>query len=158
MADETLLMLFDEVRGKTLRLLEGVTENQARWAPAGLANHILWHAGHIYVVVEALTVVALGKTLELPAGWHVMFSWESRPADVPGERWPALIEVVEALRLQHQRLRVVIAALSAEELAAPPPRAERGSVRHRILHGLHDEANHGGEIWLLRKMQNTGKG
>ena len=158
MADQTLLMLFDEVRGKTLRLLEGVTESQARWPPPGLANHILWHAGHIYVVVEALTLVALGKTLELAAGWHEMFRWQSRPADVPGERWPTLAEVVEALRSQHQRLRAIVAALDAEQLAAPPSGSEQGSVRHRIVHAFHDEANHGGEIWLLRKMQNAGKG
>ncbi len=157
MADQTLLMLFDEVRGKTLRLLEGVTNAQARWAPPGLANHIVWHAGHIYVVVEALTLEALGETVELPAGWHVMFSWQSRPADVPGERWPTLIEVVEALRSQHHRLRALVAALNAEQLAAPPAGAQEGSLRHRIVHALHDEANHGGEIWLLRKMQNAGR-
>ena len=31
-------------------------------------------------------------------------------------------------------------------------------VRHRILHSLHDEANHGGEMGLLRNTQNAGNG
>src|SRR5690349_10135141 len=32
MADETLLLLLDEVRGKTLAVLDGLTAEQARWA------------------------------------------------------------------------------------------------------------------------------
>ncbi|HUW81165.1 MAG TPA: DinB family protein [Phycisphaerae bacterium] len=77
---------------------------------------------------------------------------------MPGERWPTLIEVVEALRSQHQRLRAIVATLTAEQLAAPPSGAAQGSVRHRIVHALHDETSHGGEIWPLCKMQNAGKG
>ena len=49
MTDNFLVMLLDEVRGKTMRVLRGVTEAQARWAPPGLHNSILWHAGHAYV-------------------------------------------------------------------------------------------------------------
>ncbi len=48
MFDESLLLLLDEVRGKTLRLLQDVTGKDARWFPPGLHNHVLWHAGHSY--------------------------------------------------------------------------------------------------------------
>ena len=33
--------------------------------------------------------------------------------------------------------------------------ARNRTVRYNILHGLHDEANHQGEMWLLHKLQNT---
>jgi len=57
-----------------------------------------------------------------------------------------------------RRLRAIAAALDAEQLAASPSGMEQSWVRFRIVHALHDEANHGGEIWLLRKMQNASKG
>src|SRR5579859_5020597 len=105
MADQTLLTLLDEVRGKMLEVLQGVSAEQARWAPPGLQNTILWHAGHSYIVVEWLTMKSLGHPTEAPDGWFEMFSWESRPATVPKDRWPTLESVVTKLQLQHQRLR-----------------------------------------------------
>jgi hypothetical protein len=44
-ADASLLTMFDEVRGKTLRLVQ-VEPRQALWTPPGTSNSILWHAGH----------------------------------------------------------------------------------------------------------------
>jgi hypothetical protein len=153
MADETLVLLLDEVRGKTLQVLEGVSATEARWAPPGLQNTILWHAGHSQVVVETLTMGALGQRPEIPLEWFGMFSWESRPAQVPPEAWPALEDVVAELRAQHRRLHSVIAGLASDRLAAPSARSPERSVRYSILHGLHDEARHSGEISLLRKLQ-----
>jgi len=48
------------------------------------------------------------------------------------------------------RLTGVLAALTPEQLAevTDPPR----TLRFSILHGLHDEAIHQGEMYLLRKM------
>src|SRR4051794_27492232 len=100
MPDHTLLLLLDEVRGKTLRILDAVPDEYALRAPPGLQNHILWHAGHSYVVVETLTLGALGQTPQFPPGWFELFSWESRPARVPPDRWPSLGEVVAQLRSQ----------------------------------------------------------
>ena len=56
MPDETLMLLAREVRNKTLKLLDGLTDAQARFAAAGLNNSILWNAGHALVVVEHLGV------------------------------------------------------------------------------------------------------
>src|SRR4051812_37761162 len=80
MPDASLLLLLDEVRGKTLRILDATPDEYALWAPPGLQNHILWHAGHSYVVVESLAMRALRRQAEIPEGWFEMFSWESRPA------------------------------------------------------------------------------
>ena len=70
MADESILLLFEEVRGKTRRLLDSLSEDDARWAPPGLQNTILWHAGHAYLLLEWLTMKALGRTPNLPDGWY----------------------------------------------------------------------------------------
>jgi hypothetical protein len=58
--------------------------------------------------------------------------------------------VAAALREQLHRLSAVLGALTPDQLArvVAPPR----TLRFSILHGLHDEAVHQGEMWLLRKM------
>lgn len=155
MSDRSLLLLLDEVRGKTLHLLQGLSEKAARWSPPGLHNHILWHAGHSYVLVESLAMEAIGNKPEIPDGWFEMFSWQSDPSQVAQDRWPPLAEVVAQLTEQHLRLRPMIERLPEEELSSPMPGRSNRTVRYAILHGLHDEACHSGEIWLLRKLLQT---
>jgi hypothetical protein len=151
MPDESLLLLTSEVRGKTLRLLDGVSDDAARFAPPGLNNSILWHAGHALVVVEHLSVMpATGRPAAYPAGWFETFSWNSNPAKVT--EWPPLPDVVAALRDQLARLTAALQALSPEQLAAAIDKSRNRTLRYSILHGLHDEAGHQGEIWLLRKL------
>ena len=153
MSDKSLHLLATDVRGKTLKLLDGVSDEMARFAPPGLSNTILWHAGHALVVVEHLGVMpATGNPASYPAGWFEMFSWKSTPASV--KTWPPLSDVVRRLHEQLTHLTGVIEGLSDQQLDAIPvvnPPRNR-TLRHSILHGFHDEANHQGEMWLLRKM------
>ncbi len=148
----TLVVLWDEVRGRTLTLLQGVGDGQARFHAPGLQNTILWHAGHCYVVVEWIVAHALTLQPQLPPGWYELFSWESRPSAVPPNRWPPIHAVVKHLQEQYQRWRRVFAAMEESTLDGPDPRHPRQTVRRAILHALHDEACHSGEIWLLRKL------
>lgn len=148
MPDTTLQMLLNDVRGKTLRLLDGITDAEASFAPPGLHNSVLWHAGHVLVVNEHLGLVAAtGQQPACPAGWFEMFSWSSKPATV--STWPALADIVARLKQQQTRLAQTIEAQTPEQLDR---KLERDTVRHSVLHGLHDEACHQGEIWLLRKL------
>ena len=156
MPDTSLLLLLDEVRGKTLRVLQVIDPPFVRWAPPGLHNTILWHAGHPYVLTEWLTTQALGRPPQIPEGWFGMFSRESRPAEVPDDRWPPLQEVIRHLETQRERLRQVIGTLTDEQLGSPSVADPRHTVRRSILKGLHDEACHCGEIRLLLKIQRTG--
>ena len=57
---------------------------------AGLHNHILWHAGHCFVLVESLVMEAIGELPQIPEGWFDIFSWHSDPAHIASYRWPTL--------------------------------------------------------------------
>ena len=151
MADETLSLLAKEVRSKTLKLLEGVDERQAHFAAPQLANTILWHAGHAIIVNEHLGMMpATGRPPAYPAGWFEKFGWQSNPAEVTD--WPSLEEVREQLRMQLERLTAAIESLTPQQMQRVV-NPERGrTLRYSILHGLHDEANHQGELYLLKKM------
>jgi hypothetical protein len=153
MPDESLLLLLKDVRGKTLRILDDVTDQQARYSPPGLHNSILWHAGHSLIVVEALAVAAAtSRPPVYPADWFDKFSWKSQPATV--KEWPTLADVKAKLIDQAARLTSAINGLTEAQLKQSTGDPSKGrDVRWSILHGLHDEAGHQGEMWLLKKLQ-----
>jgi hypothetical protein len=154
MANETLKLLAREVRGKTFKILDGVSEAEARFVPPGLNNSIIWHAGHSLWVVEVLSMAAAtGQPAQLPAGWVDLFNSKSKPTRET--KFPPLPQVIDALRNQLERLVAAIDPLSEQQLAVMIDPARNRNVRYNILHGLHDEANHQGEMWLLRKLQNA---
>ena len=113
MTDATLVMLASEIRGKTLRVLDIVTEEQARFTGhPGLNNSILWHAGHCVVTVERLCVVpahGTGQVAAYPAGWFETFGAGSQPATVTA--WPTLAEVKTLLTDQLERLLSILKTL-----------------------------------------------
>lgn len=152
MLDPTLILLANEVRGKTLRLLADVADDQARFTgtPA-LNNSILWHAGHSLWVVEQLAVApATDRPAVYPPGWFEAFAAKSTPATVAA--WPTLAEVTAALTDQLARLTAALGMLRQERLDQVIDVARNRTLRYSILHGLHDEAGHQGEIYLLKKM------
>jgi hypothetical protein len=154
MPNETLLLLTREVRGKTLRIVGGLTDAEARFVPPGLNNSIIWHAGHCYWVVEALSVAAAtGQPPQYPSGWLELFSSKSRPNR--DTKFPPLEQVIGQLRAQLERLLPAIEPLTQARLAQVIDQARNRTVRYNILHGLHDEAGHQGEMWLLRKLQGS---
>jgi hypothetical protein len=153
MADQTFVAMFDEVRQMTLRVLEGVDEESARWHPPGLANTILWHAGHNFVVLEWITAQSLGIEAAVPHGWGEMFGWDSHPAEIAPERFPHLATIIGVLQSQHARLRDLFLLLKEEDFERPSAAWPQRTVRQMILHAFQDEASHKGEIWLLRKLQ-----
>src|SRR2546423_15535144 len=139
MVDETLLTLAEEVRGKTLRLLDGVHDDAARFT-AGLSNSIVWHAGHALMLVEHLCILpATGGSPQYPHGWFSLFGWQSRPAAVPADAWPKLSEGVERLRDQLGRLKGTIEVLTPGELARLADAARGRPLRVLMLSGRDDE-------------------
>jgi serine/threonine protein kinase len=154
----SLRALADEVRERTLQVLGATQRKHLTWAPAGTSNHILWHAGHALWVQDALCIqVATGKS-ELPPGWEELFRMGSRPAQ-QRKPWPTRDELHRALKAQLSRLHAVIGAFRETDLDALPPFPHRGDDRtleRLVLHGLHDEACHHGEMYLLHKMQTLG--
>jgi hypothetical protein len=150
--------MFEEVRWRTLRILEGADEHATRWAPHGLQNTILWHAGHAFVVVESCTMQSLGREPAFSDNWFSIFSGrELAPKDVPAESWPVFGSVITELQSQRDRLVERYSSLSESQLDAPAIHKPQRTDRYMILHGFYDEAAHGGETWLLRKLWDVQK-
>ena len=101
-------------------------------------------------------MASLDRIAVYPDDWFDVFSGQKvTPKDIPPDTWPALETVISALQAQRDRLREVYANLTDEELSAGAAHKPERSVRYMLIHGLYDEAAHGGEMWLLRKMQRS---
>jgi DinB superfamily len=155
-----LQTLARDVRHKTLQLLDACRPAELTWAPAGTSNHVLWHAGHALWVQDALCVQVVTGRSELPPGYAELFAMGSRPAQ-PRRPWPARDALRRHLAEQLPRLLELLDGLRDADLEVRPPFAHRGDGRtlgQCVVHGLHDEANHQGEMYLLLKVQRLGPG
>jgi hypothetical protein len=115
-----------------------------------LHNTILWHAGHGVMLMEHLGIMPLSGSQHpaCPAGWFEKFAWKSDPRTVTS--WPGVDEVRAQLAQQLTRLIDLLEA--ADEATLSKLDAKGRPLRYLVLHGLHDEAIHQGEMYLLRKM------
>jgi hypothetical protein len=146
----TLTELVRQVRSGTLEILAAADERWLTWAPPGTSNHILWHAGHALWLGDVLGVELITGQSELPPGWAETFGMDCRPVGETN-RWPSRAEVDRLLRQQARRSIKLLGELPRERLEIPGGDGSR-TLAGRILHGLHDEARHQGEMYLLWKM------
>ena len=141
-----------QVRGTTLDFLHNVPAEWLLWAPPGTSNHILWHAGHALWAQDVLCVEPLTGASELPAGWADKFGMNCRPV-AKTVNWPDRAELWRLLSTQLDRL-VDLFAEHEDRLTHIGPNAEAGqNLTRGIIHGLHDEARHQGEMYLLMKLR-----
>ncbi len=144
-----------DIRNRTIQLVQASNPAELTWKPPGTSNHILWHAGHSLWAEDVLCIKLVTGSSELPPGWDEMFRMGSRPASWKTP-WPVKDELLSQLSAQLPRLVEIIGSLGETHLDRKPPFPHRGDTRslgESISHGLHDEANHQGEMYLLLKIQ-----
>jgi hypothetical protein len=148
---EVLAELARQVRGGTLQVLDAAKPDWLTWSPEGASNHILWHAGHAVWLQDLLCVELLTGRSELPEGWAVMFGARSQPGTI--KDWPSRDEVSSFLRTQLARMLELLQRTPEDVLLQTPTRFKDTRTNLGwIIHGLHDEAKHNGEMYLLLKL------
>ena len=147
--------LVRQVRRDTLRLFKLAPSERLTWAPPGTANHLLWHAGHALWLQDHFIVEPVTGESELSTGWRALFASGSNPA-APPRRWPGREQMDHQLREQVPRLAAVLDTLHAGKLP-PSMRHHDAQVQflRNAIHGLHDEARHQGEMFLIIKLCRT---
>ena len=141
-----LAELTRQVREQTIGMLLRTPPDWLHWAPAGTSNHILWHAGHALWVQDELGILPITGRSELPDEWAVSFGSDCRPVGQTKD-WPDPERVAGLLQAQLVRLHTVFKT-HPERLADPQIAAD-------VIHGLHDEARHQGEMHLLTKLRRS---
>ena len=145
----TLKEMVRQIRGFTRQLLATTNPDWLHFAPEGTSNHMLWHAGHALWVVDHLCVARLTGESELPTGWASKFGMDCDPVAEQTE-WPELAVVLDLLTRQEARMIELIENMQPEQLVIRPD--DRRDLVGGIIHGLHDEAKHHGEMYLLHKL------
>lgn len=108
------------VRGQTLKMLEGVTEDIADRIPEGFRNTIRWQLGHIYVVLERCAFQYLGLPLHLPTGFKEQFEYGTSPLNTPvSVLVPTLQELETLLKEQQERIQEALEHRLQEKIVPP---------------------------------------
>ena len=148
----TLQDLARQVRHDTLQILDAAQPTWLTYAPPGTSNHILWHAGHALWLQDVLCVRLLVGRGELPVGWAEKFGMNCQALDQTID-WPTRAELGGLLRSQLCSVIELLAGTSDEQLVQPAdPDRGTATISDRIIHGLHDEAKHCGEMYLILKL------
>jgi hypothetical protein len=147
----TLQELARQVRRDTLQMLGAAHPSWLTFAPPGTSNHMLWHAGHALWLQDVLCIELLTGKREQSSDWDQTFGMNCRPVQQT-TAWPSREKLTELLQAQLQRILELLAGATDEQLKKTAD-ARRGpaTVADRIIHGLHDEAKHSGEMYLLFK-------
>jgi hypothetical protein len=150
-AASTIVELARQVRSATIQSLAACPPEWLTWAPPGTSNHVLWHAGHALWLGDVLCLEPLTGRSKLSPGWADVFGMNCRPVNTTTE-WPAASAVEMLLADQ---LRRILAALETADdaLLGRITNARGDTLAGRIIHGLHDEARHQGEMYLLMKLR-----
>lgn len=138
-----------QIRGFTRQLLNATDPEWVLFAPAGTSNHMLWHAGHAIWVQDKLCVQRLVGKSELPGEWGAKFGMDCQSV-AKQKDWPTLHLVQQMLAGQETRLLDLLDKMTPEQLVVDP--ANDKDLVGGIIHGLHDEAKHQGEMYLLHKL------
>lgn len=108
------------VRGQTLKLMDGVTEEIADQIPEGFRNTIRWNLGHIYVVLERFAFQYMGLPQHLPNGFKEQFEYGTSPTNKPDSiPVPTLQELEILLKEQGERIRKVLEHRLQEKIVPP---------------------------------------
>jgi hypothetical protein len=147
-----LIELAKQVRGSTMQLLEGVPEDWLLWAPPGTSNHITWHVGHSIWLQDCLCVEPISGCSDLPPGWSEIFGMNCQSVAETRD-WPDRTELIYHLDSQLDRMLALLSEHADRLVQIGPNRDGRWDLTRGVIHGLHDEARHQGEMYLLMKLR-----
>jgi hypothetical protein len=105
-------------RNQTLKALEGTPESMEARIPEKFRNHILWQAGHIYLVQERFAFLIHGFDAQLPELFKALFAPGTTPLAWT-ETPPSLSEVIDMLRKQQQRIQLALKDRIGEKAPSP---------------------------------------
>jgi hypothetical protein len=110
--------LFEFARNATLKVAQGITEENADIIPNGYPNSLRWQLGHIYVAVEGIVFHFANEIPKLPEGYMDLFKsgtkttgWNITP--------PTIEELLPLLSEQVNRVKETFAGRLDEKISTP---------------------------------------
>lgn len=118
MNEKLIFDLFEFARNNTLKVAEGITEENADIIPDGYPNSLRWQLGHIYVAVERIVFHFSNEIPNLPEGFIDFFKPGSKTTD-----WnltpPSIEEILPLLSKQLIRVKETFEGRLDEKIENP---------------------------------------
>jgi len=144
-------------RKYTLRLLEGLSDDEWFWKPDSYPTHIAWQIGHIAMSHYGLTLFRIrGRTTEdralLPGKYRKLFL-KGTIADAEREVYPSPAELLEKLdQIRQQTFAELAGFADLLDEATGPPHTSFGTKFGSLLFASDHEMLHAGQIGMLRRL------
>ncbi|MCM3709235.1 DinB family protein [Sporosarcina luteola] len=124
--------------------IEGITEEQANWAPTGEATKSIWgNVNHLLYYKERLVAEMEGREWTHHLDGNETFNFTDQSND--DREWK---EVIERVKNVHDNLRQALSKTSVEYL-------DQNSLELKLVNIMLHDAYHTGQIIQIRKMQGS---
>lgn len=145
---EVLFTQLGTYREETLRLVEGVSEEEAEIIPEGFHNNIRWNLGHIYLDqylwIESFVQEISDNTIKL----NEWFGFGTSPTNFT-EETPNLSELKELLQGQPEQIKEKYGHRLEEEF--PPTEMGMYTIEQVLMRTVFHEGLHIGAIQYLKR-------
>ncbi|MUG45726.1 DinB family protein [Paenibacillus woosongensis] len=115
---EIIFSQLEFIRGQTVKMVQGLSEEQADIIPAKFRNNIRWNLGHIAFVQDAFAFQLNGRPSLISAQYRSFFANGTSP-----ENWtedvPKLADIVEVLEQQPKQIASILAGNLDERVSKP---------------------------------------
>jgi len=151
------VVIFDQlefVRGQTLKMVQDLTEEEARKIPEGFRNHILWNLGHIAFVQDRFAFLLSGLPTGLPEQYPGWFANGTSPLEWTGQG-PDFEEVRRIAGEQPSEIRRLLTGRLNEPSIQPYTTSSGFTMDHIgsfLSFTLYHEGMHFGIIKHFKKM------
>lgn len=150
-----VLLQLQQARRNTLALLATITEEQATTIPTDGNNHLLWHAGHLYVTLDKFAFQSLQQnTLHDPL-CPTYFARGTSPLDWPSEQQVYTLATVHQLLLKQLEQLEQLAQINFDQ-SVPALKTSTGfemtTYQAMLTYALYHEGMHLGAMKLLKRL------
>jgi uncharacterized damage-inducible protein DinB len=152
-----LMEQLQDVRQRTLSVVENLSDAQLDVVPPGFRNSIRWNLGHVFVSQEKMVFTLAGEENKSPEGYISLFAGGTAPSmwEESSIAIPTLEEITTCLRDQPGRIQEQFAGRLGDPLAEPFKAATGivfATVEEVIHFSIYHEGLHTGVIMSLKKM------
>jgi len=148
--EEVILRQMQRTRRGFIRMVEGMTEEQADHIPQPFNNNVRWQLGHIYIYGERMFQLTNQPTY-LPEGYPELFANGTKPAE-----WtlspPSVPFLLKQLEEQMSRTTTLFAGRLHETMERKVWNVENPTIAEALLIFLMHEKEHAVKLGIIKKL------
>lgn len=143
--------VFALTRGQLIDFVAGLDEKIVDVQLKGLNNTIHWHIGHVLVVAESFLFGFPKQSQNIPANYHELFGYGSKPSDWTGDI-PSVETLLSQLKEQQARINEIPEHCFGAKLPFAFPIGQLETLGEVYELMVMHEGTHLGEMKVMKKI------